>query len=168
MKMVEYLDSHIGRIFQTLEKQRQLNNTLIIFTSDNGGMLSGNCWPLKKNKQHLEEGGIRVPLLMRWPGKIPAGTVSDKPSIMMDASVTVLAASDALKHVPEGRVLDGINLLEKSEAPRDFGWRRRDWGRKEIIYAKKRSAPATGSCCARSSMSATRNGRPSTKTNCSI
>ena len=128
VKMVEHLDSHIGRIFQALERQGQLDNTLIIFTSDNGGMLSGNCWPLKKNKQHLEEGGIRVPCLMQWPGKIPAGTVSDKPSIMMDASVTVLAATDALKYVPEDRVLDGINLLEKDDTPREFGWRRRDWG----------------------------------------
>ena len=128
VKMVEYLDSHIGRIFQALEQQGQLENTLIIFTSDNGGMLSGNCWPLKKSKQHLEEGGIRVPFLMQWPAKIPAGTVSDQPSIMMDASVTVLAAAGALPHVPEGRVLDGIDLLEKSEGARDFGWRRRDWG----------------------------------------
>ncbi len=128
VKMVEYLDSHIGRIFKTLEKQGQLDNTLIIFTSDNGGMLSGNCWPLKKNKQHLEEGGIRVPFLMQWPSKIQAGTVSDQPSIMMDASVTVLAAADALKYVPKGRVLDGMNLLEKNAGPREFGWRRRDWG----------------------------------------
>ena len=126
--MVEYLDSHIGRIFLTLEEQGQLENTLIIFTSDNGGMLSGNCWPLKKSKQHLEEGGIRVPFLMQWPARIPAGTVRDQPSIMMDASVTVLAAGDALQYVPEGRVLDGINLLETSQGPRDFGWRRRDWG----------------------------------------
>lgn len=128
VSMVEHLDLHIGRIFQTLEKQGQLENTLIIFTSDNGGMLSGNCWPLKKSKQHLEEGGIRVPCLMQWTGKIPAGTVSDQPAIMMDASVTALAAADALQHVPEGRKLDGINLLETHETPRDFGWRRRDWG----------------------------------------
>jgi len=128
VKMVEYLDSHIGRIFKTLEKQGQLDNTLIIFTSDNGGMLSGNCWPLKKNKQHLEEGGIRVPFLMQWPSKIQAGTVSDQPSIMMDASVTILAAADALKYVPKGRVLDGVNLLEKNAGSREFGWRRRDWG----------------------------------------
>ncbi|MDB2318338.1 sulfatase-like hydrolase/transferase [bacterium] len=126
--MVEHLDSQIGRIFATLKKQEQLENTLIIFTSDNGGMLSGNCWPLKKSKQHLEEGGIRVPMLMQWPGRISAGTVSDQPSIMMDASVTLLAAADALKHVPKDRVLDGINLLENSDTKREFGWRRRDWG----------------------------------------
>lgn len=125
--MVEYLDSNIGRIFQTLENQGQLDNTLIIFTSDNGGMLSSNCWPLKKNKQHLEEGGIRVPFLMQWPGRIPAGTVNDQPSIMMDASITVLTAAGAMKYVPEARTLDGVNLLENDNASREFGWRRRDW-----------------------------------------
>ncbi len=130
VKMVEHLDSHIGRIFDALKEQGQLENTLIIFTSDNGGMLSGNCWPLKKSKQHLEEGGIRVPYLMQWPAQIPAGTVSDQPSIMMDASVTALAAADALRHVPEGRALDGVNLLDPPEGDRDFGWRRRDWGAK--------------------------------------
>jgi len=134
VKMVEHLDTHIGRIFQALEKQGQLDNTLIIFTSDNGGMLSGNCWPLKKSKQHLEEGGIRVPFLMQWLDKIPAGTVSAQPSIMMDASVTVLEAAGARKFVPTGRELDGIDLLPvltgqaDIDAGRIFGWRRRDWG----------------------------------------
>ena len=135
VEMVEYLDSRIGKIFQTLKKQGQLDNTLIIFTSDNGGMLSGNCWPLKKSKQHLEEGGIRVPCLIQWPARIPAGTLSHQSSIMMDASVTVLEATRAVQFVPEGRKLDGINLLplltskaEVDPANRSFGWRRRDWG----------------------------------------
>jgi arylsulfatase A len=131
VKMVEYLDSRIGKIFQALEKQGLMDNTLIIFTSDNGGMVSGNCWPLKKSKQWLEEGGIRVPFLMRWPGKIPSGQVVDQPSIMMDASVTVLAAADAVQFVPPDRELDGINLLPvlngNAVAGRTFGWRRRDW-----------------------------------------
>ena len=99
--MVEYLDSRIGKIFKTLKKEGQFENTLIIFTSDNGGMLSGNCWPLKKSKQHLEEGGIRVPCLMQWPKVIPSGTVSAQSSIMMDASVTVLEAGRARKFVPK-------------------------------------------------------------------
>ena len=135
VKMVEHLDSRIGKIFKTLKKEGQLDNTLIIFTSDNGGMLSGNCWPLKKSKQHLEEGGIRVPCLMQWPARIPAGTLSQQSSIMMDASVTVLEASGALTFVPKGRKLDGVNLLpfltnqaEVDPVSRSFGWRRRDWG----------------------------------------
>ena len=98
-------------------------------------MLSGNCWPLKKSKQHLEEGGIRVPCLIQWPDRIPAGTVGEQSSIMMDASVTVLEATRAVQFVPKGRKLDGINLLpfltnqaEVDPVNRSFGWRRRDWG----------------------------------------
>lgn len=134
VKMVEHLDSRIGKIFQKLEALGEMDNTFIIFTSDNGGMLSANCWPLKKSKQHLEEGGIRVPCLMQWPARIPAGTVCEQASIMMDASVTVLEAAGALKFVPKGRKLDGVNLLpflinkaEIDPAHRSFGWRRRDW-----------------------------------------
>ena len=128
VKMVEYLDSRIAKIFQALEKRGLTDNTLIMFTSDNGGMRSGNCWPLKQRKQWLEEGGIRVPCLMQWPGVIPSGTVSTQPSIMMDASVTMLAAGDALKHVPPGRKLDGIDLLPllqgkaKPMPDRVLGW----------------------------------------------
>ena len=133
VKMVEYLDSRIAKIFQALEKRGLTDHTLVMFTSDNGGMRSGNCWPLKKQKQWLEEGGIRVPCLMQWPGVIPPGTVSAQASIMMDASVTMLAAGDALKHVPRSRKLDGIDLLPilqgkaKPIPDRVLGWRRRDW-----------------------------------------
>lgn len=134
VNMVEYLDSRIGKIFQTLKKRGEMDNTLIIFTSDNGGMTSGNCWPLKKSKQWLEEGGIRVPCLMQWGNELPKGEVTKQPSIMMDASVTVLAAADALKYVPEDRQLDGMDLLpilkgkSREINDREFGWRRRNWG----------------------------------------
>ena len=134
VKMVEHLDSRIGEIFEVLKKEGQLENTLIIFTSDNGGMLSGNRWPLKKSKQHLEEGGIRVPCFMQWSKVIPPGIVSEQSSIMMDASITVLEAAGARKFVPEDRKLDGIDLMPvltgkaKIDSSRSFGWRRRDWG----------------------------------------
>jgi len=129
VKMVEHLDKQIGRIFKTLKDRGLMENTLIIFTSDNGGMQTANCWPLKKNKQWLEEGGIRVPCIMQWPRQLQAGSVDDRPGIMMDASVSVLAAGQALKYVPRERHLDGINLFTpKSPDPlRSFGWRRRDW-----------------------------------------
>jgi len=133
VKMVEYLDSRIAKMLGALDERGLTDNTLIMFTSDNGGMRSGNCWPLKQQKQWLEEGGIRVPCLMQWPGVIPPETVSTQPSIMMDASVTMLTAGDALKHVPPGRKLDGIDLLPilqgKAEpvCDRVLGWRRRDW-----------------------------------------
>lgn len=127
VKMVEHLDAQIGRIFESLEERGLLENTMIIFTSDNGGMISGNCWPLKKSKQWLEEGGIRVPFLMQWPGHVNAGTVEEHPSILMDATVTILNAAQAPRHVVQGRKLDGINLLESGDSERELGWRRRDW-----------------------------------------
>lgn len=127
VKMVEYLDSRIGQIFESLEARGLMENTLIIFTSDNGGMLSGNCWPLKKSKQWLEEGGIRVPYLMQWPRGIPAGSVDDRTAILMDASVTVLDAAQALQYVPADRQLDGVSFLKENDTAREFGWRRRDW-----------------------------------------
>ena len=116
VKMVEHLDTQIGRIFASLKTRGLMENTLILFTSDNGGMVSANCWPLKKRKQWLEEGGTRVPFLMQWPKYVRAGQVEDRPAILMDASVTVLAAAQALKYVPADRKLDGVSFFEKSDA----------------------------------------------------
>ncbi|MDA8735806.1 sulfatase-like hydrolase/transferase [Opitutales bacterium] len=129
VKMVEHLDTQIGRIFTALEARGLTENTLIIFTSDNGGMQTANCWPLKKSKQWLEEGGIRVPFIMQWPRYVHAGHVNDRPAILMDASVSILAAGQALQYVPAGRQLDGVNFFDGSEpdGSREFGWRRRDW-----------------------------------------
>ena len=95
--------------------------------ADNGGMVSGNSWPLKKSKQWLEEGGIRVPFLMQWPKYIRAGHVDERPAILMDASVTILAAAHALQYAPAGRTLDGVSFLGEGDTVREFGWRRRDW-----------------------------------------
>lgn len=127
VKMVQHLDTQIGRIFESLEARGLMENTLIIFTSDNGGMVSGNSWPLKKTKQWLEEGGIRVPFLMQWPKYIRGGHVDERPAILMDASVTILAAAHALQYVPANRTLDGVSFFEEVPATREFGWRRRDW-----------------------------------------
>ena len=129
VKMVEHLDTQIGRIFTALEARGLTENTLIIFTSDNGGMQTANCWPLKKSKQWLEEGGIRVPFIMQWPRYVHAGHVNDRPAILMDASVSILAAGQALQYVPADRQLDGVNFFDGSEpdGSREFGWRRRDW-----------------------------------------
>lgn len=132
VKMVEFLDAQMGRVFATLEEQGLTDNTLIIFTADNGGHQGGNNWPFRRSKQWLDEGGLRVPMLIQWPGKIPAGLVSDQPSVLMDAAVTVLHAGRASDFVPAGRELDGIDLVpilrgDKEEQERTLGWRRRDW-----------------------------------------
>ena len=134
VEMVEHLDSRIGDIFTKLHELGLTEKTFIIFTSDNGGQTAGNNWPLSKAKQWLEEGGVRVPTLMKWPDTIPAGAVTDQPSIMMDAAVTVLTAAEAMSHVPADRTLDGVDLMPVLEngnsiPNRNFGWRRRDWSK---------------------------------------
>jgi len=82
--MVESLDDGVGRIMQSLKEQGLLENTLVIFTSDNGGLgldelgpIPTNMAPLRKWKGHIYEGGTRIPAIVTWPGKIAAGKISD-------------------------------------------------------------------------------------------
>lgn len=124
-KMMESIDKGIGDILAALEAKGVLDNTLIIFTSDNGGERFSDNGPLFNHKTTLWEGGIRVPCLLRWPdGGLPKGAVSNQPAITMDLSATILAAAG----VPIPQSMDGINLLPilKGEQPaveRTFGWR---------------------------------------------
>ncbi len=124
-KMMGSIDKGIGDIFAALESKGILDNTLIIFTSDNGGERFSDNRPLFNHKTTLWEGGIRVPCLLRWPdGGLPKGAVSEQPAITMDLSATILAAAG----VPIPKTMDGIDLLPilKGEQPtveRTFGWR---------------------------------------------
>ena len=83
--MVESLDDGVGRIMETLKEQGLIENTLIVFTSDNGGVgldelgpIPTSCAPLRKWKGHIYEGGTRVPAIVSWPGKFKSGVVSDQ------------------------------------------------------------------------------------------
>ena len=124
-KMMESIDKGVGDIFAALEAKGILDNTLIIFTSDNGGERFSDNGPLFNHKTTLWEGGVRVPCLLRWPdGGLPKGAVSNQPAITMDLTATILAAAG----VPVPQSMDGINLLPilKGEQPaveRTFGWR---------------------------------------------
>jgi arylsulfatase A-like enzyme len=83
--------------------------TLLIFTSDNGGFAGvSDCRPLRESKGHLYEGGIRVPMIVRWPGKVKPGTLCDTPVISMDFYPTFLELA-GLK--PGKQPIDGENLL---------------------------------------------------------
>lgn len=108
--MVESVDRAAGRIVATLDRLGLRESTLIIFTSDNGGLLgSTSNAPLRSGKGYPYEGGIRVPLIANWPGRIPAFE-SATPVVSMDVPLTILEACGAKP--PGDRPLDGVSLLE--------------------------------------------------------
>ncbi len=112
--MVENLDSNIGRLLEALERKGIAENTLVIFTSDNGGLATAegsptSNAPLNEGKGWMYEGGTREPLLMRWPGRIKAGSRCDVPVSSPDFAPTMLSAA-GLPSLPEQHV-DGESLL---------------------------------------------------------
>jgi len=108
--MIEAMDTAVGRILATLDTLGLAEETLVIFTSDNGAYGGvTDLHPLRGAKGHLYEGGIRVPLLVRWPGQVEAGTVSAEPVISMDFFPTILAAA-GVAPLPD-QPLDGESLL---------------------------------------------------------
>jgi arylsulfatase A-like enzyme len=105
---VTRMDDAIGAILKLLDDTQQAENTLVIFQSDNGGSGNGGNAPLRGQKSTLWEGGLRVPFVARWPGKIPAGRVSDEFATTLELLPTLSAASRI--QPPEGVMLDGYNL----------------------------------------------------------
>jgi len=126
-RMVEAMDTSIGEILAALDKHGLANNTLVVFTSDNGGDRFSRNYPLDHGKGTLGEGGIRVPCIARWPGRIPAGKISKQVGITMDWSATILNLAGAKP--PKNRPLDGMDFLpiltgEKRGMKRTLFWRR--------------------------------------------
>lgn len=92
--MVEGMDMAVGRVLRALDEMKPASNTLVVFTSDNGQMPGSSVAdPLRAAKGYLYEGGIRVPMMMRWPGHIRAGAVETTPTISMDFVPTFLDAA---------------------------------------------------------------------------
>lgn len=107
---IEHMDDGIGQVIRALKETGQYENTLIIFTSDNGGHLPSlaNNGPVRDGKQSMYEGGLRVPACFTWPGVIKAGSVSDQVNLTMDILPTLLAAT-GLKATQR---LEGRSFLE--------------------------------------------------------
>ncbi|QDV53638.1 sulfatase family protein [Gimesia fumaroli] len=107
------MDEQIGRLRAQLKEFNAAENTMLWFCSDNGpegnASAPGSAGPFRGRKRDLTEGGIRVPALVEWPGKITPGTETSFPMVTSDYLPTILAA--AVLPVPEKRPLDGINLL---------------------------------------------------------
>ena len=109
--MIESVDQTVGKIMTALDKSHLKNDTLVIFTSDNGGLqdYATDNAPLRSGKGYPYEGGIRVPLIVRWPGKIDPGSVCRAPVTSVDFFPTVSEAANAA--LPEGRTIDGESLM---------------------------------------------------------
>ena len=112
LAMQSAMDDAVGRVLSKLRQEKLEENTLIFFISDNGGPTlstsSGNG-PLRGYKGMVLEGGIRVPYMVQWKGRIPAGKISDQPVISLDIHPTAVAAAGG--SIPASAKLDGVNLL---------------------------------------------------------
>ena len=107
-RMIHHMDEGIGWLVQALRDTDQLDNTLIVFTSDNGGERFSDNWPLVGGKMDLTEGGIRVPWIAHWPAVIAPGGVSAQHCLTMDWSATMIALGGA-QAAPD-YPLDGVSL----------------------------------------------------------
>lgn len=143
--LIEHMDDGVGKVLAALKANGQDRNTLIVFTSDNGGQLSheANNNNLRGGKQDLFEGGIRVPMFAAWPGKIAAGARTERVALTMDLYPTLCEAAG----VKTESGIDGLSILPTLlglPAPEDqryLFWMRREGGLKyfgQDYYAVRR------------------------------
>jgi len=117
--MVESVDDSVGRVMRTLQELRLDQQTLVIFTSDNGGFSKAtDNAPLRASKGSNYEGGLRVPVIIKWPGRTTPGSVSSEPVISMDFYPTILAVTG--QPLRPHQHLDGKNLVPLLEGSDDF------------------------------------------------
>ena len=125
-KMLAGLDAAVGQALATLDRLGMAKNTIVVFTSDNGGERFSDTWPFIGQKTELLEGGIRVPFFIRWPGHIKAGSRSEQVNISMDWMPTLLAAAGGAPDpafAPDGQNLLDVVTGRASPHPRQLYWR---------------------------------------------
>lgn len=106
---VEEIDWSTGQILEVLAELGLEDNTLVIFTSDNGPWWQGDPGPYRGRKNNIADGGLRVPLIARWPAQLPAGVTSDELSVNFDIFPTCLSLAGV--DLPADRIIDGKNML---------------------------------------------------------
>jgi arylsulfatase A-like enzyme len=130
--MIEAMDRNIGLALDALRATGRDRDTIVVFTSDNGGERFSKSWPFNGRKGELLEGGIRVPLLVRWPARIAAGSTSSQVAATMDWAPTFLAAAAIAPSLP----LDGISLLPaltgSAAAERTLFWRHKAYDQQAV------------------------------------
>lgn len=125
-RMIEDLDLQVGRVLEALRVNGIDDNTIVIFTSDNGGERFADTWPFNGRKTELLEGGLRIPAIISWPSRICMGQTTNQVAISMDWLPTLLAAAGT---APDPAYPpDGINLLPfltegAAPMPRKLFWR---------------------------------------------
>ena len=129
-KMVQSMDQQVGRVLRALDENGLSDNTIVIFTSDNGGERFSNTWPFSGRKGELLEGGVRVPLVVRWPGQLPSDIENTDIATTMDWHPTLLAAAGA--KAPNDFPPDGLDLFENFDTQtlrqRTLFWRHKEHG----------------------------------------
>jgi len=129
--LIESMDASVGRLLAKLDALGLREHTLVIFTSDNGGLhvpeaahaRTTHNAPFRAGKGYLYEGGLRIPLIVRWPGKVPAGRVVDTPVINTDWLPTLLElAGGKAERGLDGVSLEPLLLGQKPTKPRSFAW----------------------------------------------
>ena len=121
---IEAVDQNVGRIIELLTRQKLVDNTVVIFTSDNGGTPQYTA-PLKGSKGELYEGGIRVPLVVSWPGLKKPGSKCDAPVSSIDLYPTLLELAGI--HPPVRQVLDGVSLVPAFNGASELARERLFW-----------------------------------------
>ena len=134
-RMIHHMDEGIGWVVEALRETGQLDNTLIVFTSDNGGERFSDNWPLVGGKMDLTEGGIRVPWIAHWPAAIAPGGVTQQHCLTMDWSATMVELAGA---TPDAQYpLDGVSLAGVLRQPsntfeRPLHWRMNHRGQRAM------------------------------------
>lgn len=134
--LIEHLDDGIGRVLGTLDKLHLADNTLVIFTSDNGGLLpsGANNGPWRSGKTHMYEGGLRVPGAARWPGHIKPGSHTERQVLSMDIFPTACDAAG----VPAPKGIDATTFL-----PTLLGQAQEE-GRRDHYFVRREGGPQYG------------------------
>ncbi|HOB66774.1 sulfatase-like hydrolase/transferase [Ottowia sp.] len=130
-RMIHHMDEGIGRLLQALDQHGLDQDTVVVFTSDNGGERFSDNWPLVGGKMDLTEGGIRVPYVVRAPGRIPAGAIGHQLIMTMDWAPTFLEAAGVAQHPDypmDGRSLWPILRQPHAALERDLFWRMKHRG----------------------------------------
>ena len=120
------MDTQIGRVLKALDDNRLTNNTIVVFTSDNGGERFADTWPFTGRKTELLEGGLRIPAIVSWPARLPKGRTTNQVAISMDWLPTLVGAAGGA--IDPSSPPDGIDLLPHlidpaSTLPRTLFWR---------------------------------------------